>query len=131
AAWMKQNASTPTTVGLLNPPWFWTPPLSPQDAPPGSGVSVTQSPDGKFQFNITGFDTVELESQKPKWFVMNEFEFRDEERLNQGEHQKFMKKLQSEYSLRAQFKNQPPFEWPGREFVPHDWLYTNPEVRIY
>ncbi|HVF10581.1 MAG TPA: glycosyltransferase family 39 protein [Abditibacteriaceae bacterium] len=119
---------TPTTIGLVSPPWFWTPPLSPQDAPPGSGTVVTGSPDGRYKFAVTGFDTTKLQRMQPQWFVMSEYEWIDKERLNEPGYKKFMAALRREYTLAARFSS--PFaDEPG--YVPHDFLYTHPTIRIY
>jgi hypothetical protein len=131
AAYMSEHAGTTTEVGLLDPPWFWTPPLSPQDAPPGTHSEVDGSPDGRFNFVVTGLDSALLTERKPPWFVVSEFEWRDKERLDDADYISFKSSLDRNYSLAARFVNTPLLPLPGRAFVPHDYLYPDPEVRIY
>ncbi|MBV9469327.1 MAG: hypothetical protein JOZ57_08780 [Abitibacteriaceae bacterium] len=80
---------------------------------------------------ITGFSSATLEQNKPEWFVMSEEEWREEARLHDPQYEAFMQQLAQSYDLKASFKNVPPLALPGRAFVPHDFLYTNPEVRVY
>jgi hypothetical protein len=42
-----------------------------------------------------------------------------------------MMALQANYTLEKTFQNAKPVALPGRKFVPHDFLYTNPAIRIY
>jgi hypothetical protein len=144
ARFIKAQSSTPASVGLSTRPWFWTPPLSPLDAPPGSPYHQMPLPQleeeleklvrftGKpYRFIITEFKAERLEQAKPQWFVLSEFEWRDKQRLHEAGFQNFMERLQENYTLTAEFKNRAPLTLPGRDFVPHDYLYTNPEVRIF
>jgi hypothetical protein len=62
---------------------------------------------------------------------MSEFEWRDEQRLRPQKFDRFMKELNNLYQLKQKYKNHPWLTLPGRAFVPHDFLYTNPEIQIY
>lgn len=128
AQFLRAQQKTPTTVGLISPPWFWTPPLSLRDAPPGTGSVVTESPDGRYKFAVTGFDTTKLQSAQPQWFIISEYEWMEKERLRDAEYEKFMDVLHRQYSLAASF----PASGAGKsEYEPHDFLYTHPVIRIY
>jgi hypothetical protein len=132
AQWMSANASTPATVGMIEAPWFFSSPLSPLDSPPFRRLSPQQLYElsgNKYRFDITGFDTQKLQTDKPQWFIISEFEWREKARLQDKEYENFRAALEREYSLAARFKNKSLM--PAREFVPHDFLYTNPEIRIY
>jgi 4-amino-4-deoxy-L-arabinose transferase-like glycosyltransferase len=129
--WLRSRESAGATVGLVNPPWFWTPPLSPQDAPPGSGQTITQSLDGKWQFNVTGFDVEKLQSAQPKYFVVSELEWVEKERLGDASYLQWKQTLDNEYQLAQQWNAQSPLTLPGRSYVPHDFLYASPAVRVY
>ena len=134
AQWLAQNASTPATVGMMESPWFFSPPLSPLDSPPYRRLSesqLSQYSGGKYQFAVIGFDAGQLQNRQPEYFILSELEWREKARLQHADYQKFMAALKREYSLVQRFKNEPPFALPGRAFVPHDFLYTNPEIRIY
>jgi len=146
AQWMASNAntsgtSTPATVGMIGAPWYYSPPLSPVDSPPYRRLSesqLSQFSGGKYTFVFTGIDAAKLQIIKtedriplPQWFILSDFEWREKARLQDAEYQKFRAALEQEYSLAQRFKNAPPLALPGREFAPHDFLYTNPEIRIY
>jgi len=137
AVWMAQTVgspATPVTVGMQGAPWFYSPPLSPQDSPPYLPIppeQFTQLSGNKYQFIFTGFEASKLQSEKPAFFVMSELEWRERERLGDEGFFKFMEVLKQDYDLAINFKNKSALEMPGRDFVPHDFLYPNPEVRIY
>ena len=122
------------TVGMIESPWFFSPPLSPIDSPPYRRLNesqLSQYTNNWYQFVITGLNTQQLQTRKPKYFILSELEWREKARLQDADYQKFMASLERQYSLVQRFKNQPPFALPERAFVPHDFLYTNPEIRIY
>lgn len=137
AQFLAAQTPTSTTVGLLTPPWFWTPPLTPQNAARHDTVSEAELAQlsalsrGRYRFVITGFKASALAEAKPRWFVMNEIEWRDQARLQDAHYESFRALLNRDYSLKASFKNSPPLALPGRAFVPHDFLYTNPEIEVY
>jgi hypothetical protein len=122
-------------VGMIDVPRFWSPPIVPQDIIFGSNLTLADiektDPKNQFHFDVIGFDPKKLHDQQPQWFVMSEFEWREEERLRPQEFHSFMKELDNLYHLEKVFKNHPRLALPGRTFVPHDFLYTNPEIRIY
>ncbi len=133
-AWMKANAPAGSTVGLTTDrPWFSTPPFSPRDAPPGSGVAPEEAIAGSanYRLSLLTFDAQKLVSQKPQYVVMSEFDWRDKERLGDAGFRAFMQQLSALYTLQHTFKNRSPLSLPGRAFVPHDFLYPNPAVRVY
>ena len=122
-------------VGMIDVPRFWSPPIVPQDIIFGSNLTLADiektDPKNQFHFDVIGFDPKKLHDQQPQWFVMSEFEWREEERLRPQEYHRFMEELRNLYQLEKVFKNHPWLALPGRTFVPHDFLYTNPEIRIY
>ena len=133
AAYIKSKVTQPVTIALINRPWFYTPPLWPQDYPPPSQVMSGVSPDGKFRFEVVGFDGVK--AYETGLMIINQFEEREYGRLQNPE---YTKHLMPELCCGANFDpfkdsfhNQPPFELSGRRFVPHDFLYSNPYVQIY
>jgi 4-amino-4-deoxy-L-arabinose transferase-like glycosyltransferase len=132
ARWMNQNARS-SSVALVENPWFYSPPLSPQDVPPGSNVNANEvlSRQTNFKLSVIGFDADKLQSSQPDYVVMSEFEWRDKERLGDKNFADFQKQLSTQYNLTKKFGDEPRAVLPGREFVPHDFLYTKPQVRIY
>lgn len=139
AQWMARTtgasaAQTPARVGMPGAPWFYSPPLSPLDSPPYRVLSpeqLLQLSGNKYQFIYTGFEASKLQSEKPEYFVVSELEWRERERLNDRGFENFMNTLKQDYSLAINFKNNSPLALPGRAFVPHDFLYPDPEIRIY
>jgi len=135
ANYIAANATAQATVGMIDVPRFWSPPLVPQDIIFGSSLTLNDiektDPYQRFHFEVTGFDVQKLQQQKTQWFVMSEFEWRDEKRLRPQQFQAFMDALEKEYQLQGIEKHQVPLALPGRALVPHDFLYTNPEIRIY
>jgi 4-amino-4-deoxy-L-arabinose transferase-like glycosyltransferase len=131
-AWLNENGgAAPVTVGLAEPPWFFTPPLSPSAGLRVPALSQPPGADDRYMLRVTGFDAQRLKAEKPRWFVMSAFERRDKKRLDNATFKPFMRRLESLYEVKATFKNRSPFILPGRSFVPHDFLYTNPKVNVY
>lgn len=134
ALWMEANTQAAASVGMPGAPWFYSPPLSPLDAPPYRALSsaqLSQLSDGRYEFIFTGFDAETLLRSLPEYFVMSELEWREPARLNDQEFGKFLDALEQKYLRAETFKNRAPLALPGRGFVPHDFLYPNPEIRIY
>ncbi len=106
----------PKFVTLIHKPWYYTPPFQPQGFNlPVAGVTVT------------GFDRAKIQAASGI-FAVSEFEWRETLRLQpQSDVALF---LESFSDVDVQ-KTRVPFSLPGREFVPHDYLYTNPETRLY
>jgi 4-amino-4-deoxy-L-arabinose transferase-like glycosyltransferase len=136
AAWMKNNAASATVALASDRPWFWSVPLSPQDAPPGSSISIAEALAQSTIFGATSslstlaFSSETLSRDKPQYVVMSELEWRDKERLSDPNYQDFMAQLGQQYELQRTFSAAPSI-LPGRHFAPHDFLYANPQVRIY
>jgi hypothetical protein len=88
AAWMKNNAASATVALASDRPWFWSVPLSPQDAPPGSSISIAEALAQSTIFGATSslstlaFSSETLSRDKPQYVVMSELEWRDKERLS-------------------------------------------------
>jgi 4-amino-4-deoxy-L-arabinose transferase-like glycosyltransferase len=134
AQWMENVGSTPKTIGMISAPWFYSPPLVALDSPPYRRLSpsqLSQLSEGKYQFIFTDWSAEKLQSEKPQWFILSEFEWREKARLQNDDYEKFMMALQANYTLEKTFQNAKPVALPGRKFVPHDFLYTNPAIRIY
>ena len=101
------------SVSLLGNPWFYTPPFQPQGFnTPVAGVRVTGGQIG------------------PSPMAISEFEWRESRRLGRLD-QPAIARIGDANSRFRSFKNEAPFALPGRDFVPHDYLYTHPQTRIY
>jgi hypothetical protein len=136
ATWLKSNSASSIIALAGDRPWFWSVPLSPQDAPPGSGITpeqaLTQAAAGgaHYQLSLLAFDAARLSQQKPQYVVTSELEWRDKARLRDAGYRAFMTQLERDYELQQKFAGAPAL-LPGRSFVPHDFLYTDPAVRLY
>ncbi len=127
AAYMKQVGGRPTLIGK---PWFYTPPFQPRnDNSPVTGVK------------IVGFDASKVDP-KTDTLAVDEYEWRESVRLRpNGAEAQFLEKAgiigrttnpssNSRDGLR-EFSSQPFLSLPGRDFEPHDYLYTHPRVWVY
>jgi hypothetical protein len=136
AAWLKTNANTSTIALASDRPWFWSVPLSPQDSPPGAATSIeealAQSATVGASYNLStlAFDATKLSRDKPQYVVMSELEWRDKERLQDANYEAFMTSLDQLYEREQTFAGAST-TLPGRAWVPHDFMYTNPQVRVY
>lgn len=131
AAYLKKVVTKPVTIALINRPWFYTPPLWPQDHPPPSQITSGVSPDGKFRFEVVGFNAIKAETSS--FIIINNLEDREYNRLKNEDLAKFYEELccNTKNTGLNWFQNHPALELPGRQFVPHDFLYSNPTVTIY
>jgi hypothetical protein len=129
AAYLKKVVTKPVTVALINQPWFYTPPLWPQDFPPPQKAQSGVSPDGRFRFEVVGFDKKKLELIKPAFLIFSEFEHREKRRLVNAEAEAFYINLKNRGILL--YRKRDFFQLPGRWFEPHDFIYANPKVFIW
>jgi hypothetical protein len=134
ADWMKQNAPQGASVGLVNVPWFYTPPLTPSNGGAKTKpMFEAESEKGNYKFVITNWKTSTLEQERPQFFVLSEFEYADEQRLQLSAPLQFLRALDERYVLEKTFQNPPRLlNWRvGPTSPPHDWLYPFPEVKVY
>ncbi|RYG75111.1 phospholipid carrier-dependent glycosyltransferase [bacterium] len=108
-------------VALEEQPWFLTPPYQPNDRTTGPGTAPN--------VDVLDRNVDSLKNTEDKFVVQSEIFARERERL--GTEDEFDKLLKERYPERQNFKNSVPLALPGRSFVPHDYLYTNPETRVY
>ncbi len=109
------------TLGLVNNPWFYTPPFQPV----GLNIPVPGTV-------VTGFDIEKMRAAQTPLFAISEFEYREQLRLHpNGEAAAFLKEIKPFYGKNYFYGMTHPLALPGREFVPHDYLYNSPETRLY
>lgn len=111
-------------MGLVNNPWFYTPPFQPM------GVNIPI--EGTV---VTGFDVAKMRASKARLFAISEFEYREQLRLHpNGEAAKFLEALPEFFNGKHWFYGKSythSIALPGRKFVPHDYLYNSPDTRLY
>ena len=128
----KAMSAPNSKIGLLGNPWFYTPPFQAQ--------GFNQAVAGVV---ATGFDAKRIGEAKLDFFAVSEFEWRERARLDPKAAASFFVELERQLAnsggesgidqqfRQYRFKNHPILELPGRDFVPHDFLYTNPKIRLY
>lgn len=145
AAWLKARATPETTVALLRPPWYYTPPLSP-------GIGCVKAmrafclPDYPHDLRLiappegTAYLSIErLREEKPEFVVVNEFEYVDALRLEPSgraprEMTELWSALRQNYTEAAVFQHRPrlgPFGWLAPGQPPHDLLYIMPTTTVF
>ncbi|MFQ5503472.1 MAG: ArnT family glycosyltransferase [Planctomycetota bacterium] len=157
--WLDRNSSEQASIGLIEYPHAWHPPLTPFNAGKTSQPEVERRErSGQARFRLViceGWDLGLLEERRPDYFVLSEFDWRDEERLHGrtdeirfpdgyeeleallrkrvDDAHSFRESLERDYELAVRFENMPGWQRRlfGRSFVPHDWLYAFPEIRVY
>jgi hypothetical protein len=79
------------------------------------------------------WDVAALQQSAPEFFVMSEFEHRDEERIGDPAALRFLQELRRDYRPVATFERFPVRERRifGRSFAPHDWLYPFAGVTVW
>jgi 4-amino-4-deoxy-L-arabinose transferase-like glycosyltransferase len=136
AAWLKANAASATVALASDRPWFWSVPVSPQDSPPGAATSIEEAlaqsatVGASYDLSTLAFDATALRRDRPQYVVMSELEWRDKKRLRDANYEAFIASLGQLYELRQTFAGAPAI-LPRRAWVPHDFLYTNPQARVY
>ena len=148
AAWLEGNVPHAQAVGLANVPWFYTPPLVPYNGGAKSREAYEQDPSARrYPLLVTGWDASSLDKERPPYFALSEFEFREElrlcgeplsaERVASGGEQfrdfaRFWNLLNERYELAGRWGGWRAPAWLApADYVPHDWLYPLPETRVY
>lgn len=136
AQWCFRHLPPGATVGLLNVPWFYTPPLVPYNGGPllSREEFQTQWAEGPYRLQLIEYGPEGIKGERPEWMVLSEFEFADALRLGHTEIRGLMRDLKRHYRLL--FRQRPRPRLFGLTFdagtAPHhDWLYPMPEVRVY
>lgn len=141
-AWLALRISSNQQVGFAAMPWFGTPPLDPYFSlpSPGGWEQVASSPHELLARRQIIYYNVDWDmsvlAAHPAWIVLSEYDYRDAVRLRDPRMVKFLAALVRNYQ---QSFVAPVISWPVHRSdyglplhrLPHDMLYTNPEVLIY
>jgi len=135
ARWFRQEAPAGSTVGLVEKPWFHTPPLDPFPGDsPGRTRFSPADPAYRYRYQILGRDAAQLMAIKPPWLVFSDLvDLGDYLRMGSEQALTFRQAVEANYQLRLHRRNRPRFlglTW-DRGPVPHDWRYLNPEIWVY
>lgn len=124
AEWVKSNIPPDTTLGLATYfPWNYTPPV--------------EAVHDREKIMITGYDYDILLKQKPAYFIITEYEFREYaySRGSRYQARQFVDRLfqERDYALMNEFSRD--FSALGFRFHPSfpnlDWNPVNPRIRVY
>jgi 4-amino-4-deoxy-L-arabinose transferase-like glycosyltransferase len=129
------NPQGKVQVGLVQAPWFFSPPVSPWNAGPLTRETFAQwDAEHDERIVVTGWDTGRLEAMRPWAFFLSDLESRDLLRLRDPQAVEFVRALDRIYAYHTVIANpRPRFSWlaPGREWAPPDWLYPWPQITLY
>lgn len=142
-AWLAPRISGSQSVGFAAMPWFGTPPLNPyfSSPRPGAWEQIEQSAPsgllrpGQILYHNMDWDLSVL-AARPAWVVLSEYDYRNSVRLHDPHMVQFLAALNQNYT--KSFVS-PAVSWPvgvgeyglPLHRLPHDMLYTNPEILIY
>jgi hypothetical protein len=127
-------------VGLVQPPWFFHPPVSPFNGGPVlRGLFEDWNQRTGQRVVITGWDADRLREDRPNFFFLSDLESQDMIRLRDPDALDFVAALDALYQQTDEFpgarRSLPvvPWRWlfPGLWSGPPDWLYRQCRVTLY
>lgn len=144
ARWIFSNIGKGSTIGVMEYPWFYSPPLSKMygfGTLPQREQAVTATP-----YNIIVFSDCKVpgcwlqKGRSPKWVVVSDFETKDAERLkdcksiSKGDRMQVDKiisdlsLIKRNYNLKKAFGER---QTGLMADLPHDMSYQSPQIEIY
>jgi len=125
----------PRTVGLVEPPWYSDPPVSPYNAGLFSRRMFEEwNRQNGSRVVVTGWDAKKLRAEKPDIFFLSDLESQDLLRLKRPDAIEFVAALNSLYQKQQVFgpvRDLPAWLAPPRSWAPPDWLYQSPRITMY
>lgn len=146
--WISENVRKNSSIGFIDAPWFYSPPLSPTfgtGALPQREESIQSIP-----YNVTLFSKCEEQGcwiqDPPEWIIISDYEIGDAIRLQGNKSisadakaqadriSADMKLIRENYDVRKRFSGTLR-RW-GNGFsdvseLPHDMRYTAPTITVY
>lgn len=124
------------TIGLVDLPWYFHPPMSPYNAGAFSKESFenwnTRAP---HRVVITGWEAARFEVTTPDIFILSDLESADFLRLGNHSARALVERLSRSYSDHRTFESLPSAtsRWlaPPRQLQPPDWRYPSPIITVY
>ncbi len=117
-------------VGLVEEPWFYSPPIARYNAGPLTRKLFWEHPPNTYELYITGRDAKKLAEVYPNYFITTDFELDDGVRAQDPATVAFVAELNKLYEKVATFtRDYGPIERVGR--VPHDMRYIAPRIDIW
>ena len=139
ARWMFNHVPKGSTIGVIDWPWFYSPPLS-RDFGFGT-LPQRQQAARKAPYRLTVLGLHPAGAQAPAWIVVSDFETFDAQRLehdtslaesDRAQVDRVLRVLalvRSAYPERAEFGG--PTAALYGPFLPHDMRYPDPTITIY
>ncbi len=134
ARWMRSNIPPGSTVGLVSPPWFYTPPLSREFGRLSETMRIRAAEEVEdYRILIARPDwNAALLDERPDAVVMSSYESFDRVRLGDADYRRFMRRLAKEYRQAAAFGGDPPVRMFSLvAHLPHDMQYPSPRIDIF
>ncbi len=158
--WLWATAPAGTKMGVPHWPGPLEVPMALANGGEGAEAMIrAEQASGRARFELVvceDWDLGKLQKEKPTYFVLSEFSWRDVRRLrakragslgfSKGQEKlqalvmdwakrgnRFLDALERDYELVRRFTTFAPAlrRLFGASFAPHDWLYPFPEVRVY
>lgn len=134
AYWIRQNIPRGSSVGLVSPPWFYTPPLSREFGRLRESMRIRAAEEVEdYRVLIARPDwSTTLLDKKPEVVIISSYESFDRERLKDADYRRFMERLAKEYARAVEFGGDPPVRlFSVVAHLPHDMQYPSPRIIIY
>ncbi len=132
---LPRTGSAEPTAGLVQPPWYFHPPVSPFNGGPFSAPGFEKwNQERGNPVVVTGWEAERLRADPPDIFFISDLELRDLVRLEDRAAIEFRSTLSRTYEKQRVFlRPPPPFSWlsPPRSWVPPDWRYVDPVIKMY
>ncbi len=137
--WIEKNIPPGRKIGVLEQPYFYTPPLVNMEYWVKGATLYNKGKPGKYnQYKIVVLKNASLKEitrEKIAFIVVSEYEYRDALRFPSlfPRKKKLLDFIRDNYILVKKFEN---YQQIGRlrfrkGFPPHDWLYPYPAILIY
>lgn len=134
ASWIRTNVPAGSSVGLVSPPWFYTPPLSREFGRLREDMRIRAAQEvGDYRIMVARPDwNPALLDERPDVVIVSSYESFDRERLGERDYRKFVDRLTKEYRTAAEFGGDPPVRaFSLVAHLPHDMQYPSPRIIVY
>lgn len=130
-AWLAPQAGPGTSVGMVGIPWFSQPPVTPWNG--GERTRSRYANDTPVRIvPCEEWSVTPLTIERPEWFLLSEFDVREEIRLGEAPAAEFLRTLNAGWVEAASFDALPVSQrrlFGG--YAPHDWLYPYAGVKVF
>lgn len=116
-------------IGLPEPPWYFSPDVTPYNGGPLSAAQSAQDP----RLLITGWDAAVLARQRPPWVAVSDLQTVPWVRTGNPEVRNYLAYLDREYRVQGVYESDVPGPalGPAKDDCPPDWLYARARITVY